>query len=91
MMRRIGITVTTAATLAVFLAGGPAADEASDEGIAIKFEVKPLSDSGKSPALQEGEDVVVRFCVSDTTGDAPISGAYPAAWIDRLDEGADHV
>lgn len=39
------------------------------------------------PLLRQGDDAVIRFKVSDTTTGAPVRGAYPGAWIDRLAPG----
>jgi YVTN family beta-propeller protein len=62
----------------------------SQEGVAVEFEAVPLRDSGAATgrsSLQEGDDAVIRFKVSDTTTGAPVRGVYPAAWIDRLAQG----
>jgi len=60
------------------------------EGVAVEFEAvhlrEPQAATGK-PGLEEGDDAVIRFKVSDTTTRAPVRGVYPAAWIDRLSEG----
>ena len=52
-------------------------------GIKINFEV---AHTGASPeqrgSFQEGDPVVFRFAIRDTTTSAPIQGGAPAAWLD---------
>ena len=47
------------------------------EGIAIELSIQPLS----SNQLREGEDVIVRFTISDTATNSPVRRLQPAAWI----------
>jgi hypothetical protein len=56
------------------------------EGIAIQFEMEPVApDTGKRP-FREGDIVRFRFRVNDTNSGAPLSGLYPAAWLDLHSE-----
>jgi hypothetical protein len=60
----------------------PEASPRVQEGISVKLAVESLS--GEAPALQEGSHVRVRFTITDTASGAPLSGLYPAAWLDRM-------
>jgi YVTN family beta-propeller protein len=58
-------------------------------GIKIDFEVAHLgTSSDQRSSFQEGDPVVFRFIIHDTTTGAPIQGVAPAAWLDlrRKDE-----
>jgi YVTN family beta-propeller protein len=61
----------------------------SEQGVAVDFNCTPVT-GAKAHALQEGEDVVIRFKISDTATGAPIRGTQPNAWVVRLAEG-EHV
>lgn len=53
------------------------------EGIAVEFSIDPLGDGEeKSGELLEGQDVAVRFKITDTTMGAPLTGLRPSAWMD---------
>lgn len=58
-----------------------------EEGIAVDFSVVPTA-GAKSRAPQEGDDVIVQFKISEVAGTNPIRGLLPAAWVDRLRDGA---
>lgn len=76
-------------------AGVPAAGgHAVEHGIAVELAIVPIAGSpiagspivdGGAPVagLREGQDVAVRFRVSDAGGQA-LAGLSPAAWLDRL-------
>lgn len=69
---------------AALVGAGPAfsaqvSQKAVKEGIAIEMEVEPL----QGDVLREAEYARVRFKFSDSTGN-PLSGLYPAAWMERL-------
>lgn len=69
---------------AALVGAGPAfsaqvPQKAVKEGIAIEMEVEPL----EGDVLREAEYARVRFKFSDSTGN-PLSGLYPAAWMERL-------
>lgn len=70
-------------------AGSSAAAEAGwrieQEGIAVAVTVEPLGGGG--PGLREGEDVLFRFAIADTTTGTPLTGLYPAAWMTLLGDG----
>jgi YVTN family beta-propeller protein len=57
-----------------------------EQGIAIDFSVAPAS-RAKTPAAEEGRDVIVRFKISQAVDGAPVRGLLPAAWLDRLPAG----
>lgn len=54
------------------------------EGIAIELEMEPIDAQVKARGeLREGDTVNFRFHVTDTNTKTPLSGVYPAAWMDR--------
>ena len=60
----------------------PGLQRAVHEGVAVEAAVLPLS-SDKAPLL-EGDHARVRFRVTDVHTGTPLSGLYPAGWMDRL-------
>lgn len=52
------------------------------EGIAIQFEMEPVAGGTEKRGFREGDLVRFRFRVNDTNSGAPLSGLYPAAWLD---------
>ena len=54
------------------------------EGIVVDLEIERVDEKDASTPLREGDDVRVRFQITDTTSQAPMSGLYPAAWMDRI-------
>jgi YVTN family beta-propeller protein len=78
---------------AVLLAGAPAAavgetpasaesdNRIEAEGIAVRFDAEPLAreDAGD---IVVGQDALVSFAISDAASGKPISGLFPAAWMD---------
>ncbi|HEY6321108.1 MAG TPA: hypothetical protein VJA16_06090 [Thermoanaerobaculia bacterium] len=59
------------------------ASRAVEQGIAVELEIAPLAGHPGPPGLREGQDVAVRFRVTDAAGQA-LAGLSPAAWLDRL-------
>ena len=57
------------------------------EGIAIELALETIEQDGERQDLREGDTVAVRFQVTDTHTQTPLSGVYPAAWMDRRTEG----
>jgi YVTN family beta-propeller protein len=58
-------------------------------GIRINFEVAHIGvPAGGRASFQQGDPVLFRFTINDTTTNAPIQGVFPAAWLDlrRNDE-----
>src|SRR5260221_4688220 len=52
-------------------------------GIRINFEVAHIGDATEQrKSFQEGDPVLFRFAINDTTTNAPIQGVSPAAWLD---------
>lgn len=77
---------------------GPPGDPAGEsnrivnEGIAIEFEMEPAEPRGKADeGYQEGDLVRFRFRITDTNSDTPLSGVFPAAWMDRRSRGEREV
>lgn len=52
-----------------------------EQGIAIEFTVDPLSQ--KTPNIKAGEDVSIKFRVTDTTTGTPVKGLALSAWISK--------
>ncbi len=61
-------------------------DHLEQEGIEVGFHMEPLV---VGVGIEEGADVAFRFEIRDTTTGMPMSGAYPAAWMDIYEEGAE--
>lgn len=55
------------------------------DGIQVEFDLEHLAPGLPSQTFQEGENVRFTFRISDTATGMPVSGAYPAAWM-QLDE-----
>jgi YVTN family beta-propeller protein len=64
----------------------PAVQRFIEQGIAVEFSVVPVT-LADSRAPREGDDVIVRFKLSEVAGGAPVRGVQPAAWVDRLRPG----
>ena len=61
---------------------------AVEQGIAVELAITPIGGTPAAappgpPGLREGQDVAVRFRVTDAAGQA-LAGLAPAAWLDRL-------
>ncbi|MCB1054007.1 MAG: cytochrome D1 [Acidobacteria bacterium] len=90
IVRTLGVSTLAAGCL---LLGAPARAESvpqdpagiEEEGVQIRFAIERIGD-GSGP-LAEGDQVRVRFDVTDTASKAPLSGLYPAAWMDRVPTG----
>jgi YVTN family beta-propeller protein len=52
------------------------------EGIAIDFTLQHVLPRTDPPVLQEGDNVRVRFAITDTATGTPLTGLYPYAWMD---------
>lgn len=62
------------------------AGSVEQNGIKVDFQLIPLATATSSPhALRSGENATFKFHISDVSG-APVSGAYPAAWMERRAE-----
>ena len=64
-------------------AAAPVAQRLVQKGIAVDVSVAPV-DAAAAPGLREGDEAVFRFRVTDTATGTPLSGLYPAAWMDLL-------
>lgn len=68
--------------------GDGQANKVIREGIAIEFQMQalnsenPASHEAVPGVFQEGDQVTIRFNITDTTSGMPLSGVYPAAWMD---------
>ncbi|MEE8350347.1 MAG: cytochrome D1 [Acidobacteriota bacterium] len=57
------------------------------EGIDIEFQMESVEpDGGETEGFREGDRTRFRFKISDTNTGTPLSGVFPAAWMDRLPE-----
>ena len=58
-------------------------DRVVHQGIAVGLRATSLASPGRPAAgLREGDDVTFQFKISDITTGAPLTGAFPRAWID---------
>ena len=57
-----------------------AASRAVHDGIAVEFRAEGTGST--APALHAGDDVRLRFQISDTAGGTALAGLRPAAWLD---------
>src|SRR4030095_15236533 len=58
------------------------------QGSAVDLSVKPVPGQKKdSNSLLEGDNVTIRFKISETATGAPLSGAHPAAWMNLRQPG----
>ena len=77
-------TASTAATAAS--AHPPLVHTLDHEGVAIEVRVEPVDGA---PSLVEGGHVRVAVTVEDGHTGRPLSGLFPAAWMDLLPAGGD--
>ena len=63
--------------------GAPPALQAEDRGVRLNLKVEAVDGKG----IREGQDVTVRFRISDGATGTPLSGLYPAAWMDLVGSG----
>lgn len=52
-----------------------------DMGIAVTYSIAPLKGKNKWDAIYAGDDVEVRFEITDATTGSPLSNVNPGAWI----------
>jgi YVTN family beta-propeller protein len=64
----------------------PSVQRFIEQGIAVEFSAVPVT-VANSRAPREGDDVIIRFKLSEVAGGAPVRGVQPAAWVDRLPPG----
>jgi len=60
---------------------GLTVNEIETMGVRIGCDIVPVSRTSTNHEVLAGDNVEVRFSVSDTTTGAPISGARPGAWV----------
>jgi YVTN family beta-propeller protein len=63
-------------------AGGVRTGHTVRDGIAVEYGIEPAV-AGKAGPLRTGDDVIVRFRISDDATKTPLTGAQPAAWLYR--------
>ena len=55
------------------------------DGIAVEFSIQHVDPAKvRFEELQEGDDVRIRFRITDTTGGKPVRNVNPAAWLDLM-------
>ena len=78
-----GLAASLLATAAPAATPEPAEDRMRvQEGIAVAVDLEPV-DREAGAELRQGDTVTFRFAITDTNTDTPLSGVYPAAWMDR--------
>ncbi|MDT7808436.1 MAG: hypothetical protein QOJ70_2249 [Acidobacteriota bacterium] len=55
------------------------------QGVEVEFTIEPVTASDKRPAtdLQEEQDALVRFRITDTATHTPLAGARPSVWMSQ--------
>ncbi|MDH7448117.1 YncE family protein [Aquimarina sp. 2201CG14-23] len=54
------------------------------EGIKVDFSLSHLNENKVVGEFQEGDHVLFQFKISDTITGKPLSGSFPAAWMDKV-------
>jgi len=54
------------------------------EGIKIDFTVSHVDSNKPEGEFREGDNVLFRFKIKDTISNKPLTGAFPAAWMDKI-------
>ncbi len=89
--RQVFVLFSLLAILSTAAAGaedGAPAHKIVREGISIELEIDPVEpEKGVPGELREGETVTFRFRITDTNTQTPLSGVYPAAWMDLRPDG----
>src|ERR1022692_928669 len=62
--------------------GGARTGRTVRDGISLEYSIEPAL-AGKAGPLRAGDDVIVRFRLSDDATKTPLTGAQPAAWLYR--------
>ena len=75
-----------AALLLLSLSGAATAEESSgaitSNGVTVEFTARAATPEGESDKIVAGQDVEVRFKVTDAATGTAVSGASPGVWID---------
>jgi DNA-binding beta-propeller fold protein YncE len=84
--RRMRFKSVTALLMSACCMGAAVVKKAVNNGVSVEFSMDAGERSATPSArnFREGEDVVVRFRLTDAATGQPLGGASPAAWIDRL-------
>jgi len=59
------------------------------EGVRIDFTVSHLDSKKSNQAFKEGDDVLFQFKIKDTISNKPLTGSFPAAWMDEINPDQD--
>lgn len=62
---------------------GHVTEKIVQEGIAVEFSITPVTREEVPSELMAGEDVTVRFKITDTTTSTPVTTLEPAAWMQQ--------
>ena len=75
-------TIATALSAAVPSVKPPTTQHASIDGIAIDLDLSRVDDGPHDAPLGQDDIVRLRFRITDETTGTPLSGLFPAAWMD---------
>jgi DNA-binding beta-propeller fold protein YncE len=84
---RVFLTAVSLFTLVEVGAAEPVALRHVHQGIAVDLSIESLAEGAQDGQLLEGQPARFRFRVTDTTSGLPLSGVYPAAWMDLFVKG----
>ncbi len=84
---RVFFTAVSFFTLVGIGAAEPVALRHVHQGIAVDLSIQSLAEGVRDGQLLEGQPARFRFRVTDTTSGLPLSGVYPAAWMDLFVKG----
>lgn len=59
------------------------------EGVRIDFTVSHLDAQKSNSEFKEGDDVLFQFKIKDTISNKPLTGSFPAAWMDEINPNQD--
>jgi YVTN family beta-propeller protein len=90
---RIGSAISCFLLCLIFTVGNHTAFSQEDyhqsvikEGIKIDFTLQHVDIKKEPGTYREGDDVLFRFAISDTITNSPLSGSFPAAWMDKAEK-----
>lgn len=62
-------------------------DRVVRQGVAVELVMQRVEPQEAARPLQQGDDVIFQFNITDTASEAPLTSVYPAAWMDLRPEG----